>query len=64
MKTYRELDIYKISYDLALKVHRMTLRLPQYETYEEGSQLRRSSKGIASCIVVRLWKEQVQSRIH
>jgi four helix bundle protein len=27
------------------------LRLPQYELYEEGGQLRRSSKGITSCIV-------------
>ena len=29
----------------------MTLELPKYELYEEGSQIRRSSKGITSCIV-------------
>lgn len=29
----------------------MTLRLPKYEMYEEGSQIRRSSKGVASCFV-------------
>jgi four helix bundle protein len=29
----------------------MTLKLPKFELYEEGSQLRRSSKGITSCIV-------------
>jgi four helix bundle protein len=29
----------------------MSLKLPQYETYEEGSQVRKSSKGITSCIV-------------
>ena len=51
MKTYRELEIYQISHDLAVRVHKMTLRLPQFELYEEGSQLRRSAKGIASCIV-------------
>jgi len=39
-----------MSYDLAIKLHKMSLRLPQYEMYEEGSQLRKSSKGIASCI--------------
>jgi len=29
----------------------MSLNLPKYEMYEEGSQLRRCSKGITSCIV-------------
>ena len=50
MKSYKDLEIYKLSYDLATKVHKMSLRLPQYEMYEEGSQLRKSSKGIPSCI--------------
>ena len=51
MKTYKDLEIFAISYDLAIKVHHVTMKLPQYELYEEGSQLRRASKGIASCIV-------------
>ncbi len=51
MKSYRDLDIYKLSYALALQTHEVSLQLPQYELYEEGSQMRRSSKGIAACIV-------------
>jgi four helix bundle protein len=51
MKSYKDLEIYKLSYDLAVKVHKMSLKLPQYETYEEGGQVRKSSKGITSCIV-------------
>lgn len=51
MKSYKDLEIYNLSYDLAIKVHKMSLKLPNYEMYEEGSQLRRSSKGVASCIV-------------
>jgi four helix bundle protein len=51
MKNYKDLDIYRLSYDLAVKVHKFSLTLPQYEMYEEGSQVRRSSKGITSCIV-------------
>ena len=51
MKSYRDLEIYTLSYDLAVKVHKMSLNLPKYELYEEGSQIRRSSKGITSCIV-------------
>ena len=51
MKNYKDLEIYRLSYDLAVKVHRMTLKLPKYEMYEEGSQVRKSSKGIPACIV-------------
>jgi len=51
MKSYKDLEIYTVSYDLALRVHHITLKLPQYELFEEGSQARRSSKGITSCIV-------------
>ena len=50
MKSYRDLEIYRLSYDLAVEVHRFSLTLPQYEMYEEGSQVRKSSKGITSCI--------------
>jgi four helix bundle protein len=49
-KSYRDLEIYRLSYELALNVHAMSLKLPQYELYEEGSQFRRSSKSIPSCI--------------
>ncbi len=51
MKSYKDLEIYKQSYNLAIKAHNMSLKLPQYELYEEGSQLRRSSKSIPSNIV-------------
>ena len=51
MKSYKDLEIYKISYDLAVKIHKFSLKLPNYEQYEEGRQIRKSSKGITSCIV-------------
>lgn len=51
MKNYRDLEIYSLSYKLAMKIHRMSLKLPKYELYEEGSQIRRSSKSICSNIV-------------
>ena len=50
-KSYRDLEIYQLSYELAMKIHRMALKLPKYELYEEGSQIRRSSKGVSSTIV-------------
>ena len=51
MKSYKDLEIYTLSYQLATKIHKMSLTLPQYEMYEEGSQIRRSSKSITSSIV-------------
>jgi len=51
MKSYRNLDIFNLSYNLAVEVHKISLTLPKYELFESGSQLRRSSKGITANIV-------------
>ena len=51
MKSYRDLEIYQKAYQLAIEVHKMTLTLPQYEIYEQGSQVRRSTKSIKDNIV-------------
>jgi four helix bundle protein len=46
MNSYNDLEIYRLSFDLAVKVHRSSLTLPKFELYEQGSQVRRSSKSI------------------
>ncbi len=51
MKTYRELEVYKTSKEPAIKIHFMSLTLPKFELYEEGSQIRRSSKAVTSANV-------------
>ena len=51
MNGYRDLEIYQESKRLAIIVHKMTMHLPKFELYEEGSQVRRSSKSVASMIV-------------
>ena len=51
MKTYKNLEIYQEAYKLAIEIHLMSLKLPSYELYEQGSQIRRSSKSIKSNIV-------------
>ena len=51
-KSYRDLEIYRLSKKLAVDVHRMTLEeLPKFEMFEEGSQIRKSSKSVVSNIV-------------
>ena len=49
-KGYEDLEIYKLAYRLAIEVHKMSLTLPDYEKYEQGSQVRRSSKRIKDTI--------------
>ncbi len=51
MKSFRDLEVYQISFELAVRVHRMTMKLPKYEMYEQGSQIRRSSKSIKDNLV-------------
>ena len=41
----------KIAYALAIRVHKASLKLPQFELYEQGGQIRRSTKSIKDTIV-------------
>ena len=50
MANYKDLEIYQTSIKLEDRVFKLTLKLPDYEKYELGSQIRRSSSGIRSCI--------------
>jgi len=47
---YKKLRIYQMAHALGVKVHKMTLGLPKFEMFEEGSQIRRSSKSVSSNI--------------
>jgi len=51
LKSYRDLNIYNDAFDLAIKMHQLSLRMPKYEIYELGSQIRRSSQSIRSNII-------------
>ncbi len=51
MESYRDLEIYHESKKLAIEIHLVSLTLPKHELYEEGSQIRRSSKSVTSMIV-------------
>ncbi|NWF93520.1 MAG: four helix bundle protein [Syntrophaceae bacterium] len=51
-KSYRDLEIFRLSKELAVDVHKMTLEeLPKFEMFEEGSQIRKSSKSVVCNIV-------------
>ena len=61
MKSYKDLDVYRLAHELAVTTHKMTLQLlPKFEMFEEGSQIRRSSKAIPSNIVEGFGRKQYQ----
>jgi four helix bundle protein len=50
MSSFKDLEIYNLAFKLCIKVHRVSLNLPDFELYEQGSQIRRSSKGVKDAI--------------
>ena len=51
MKSHKELDIYNLAFDYAIEVHKVSLKMPKFELYEQGSQVRRSSKSVKDNII-------------
>ncbi len=50
-QSYRDLKIYQLAHKLAVEIHEMSLTLLKFEMYEEGAQIRRSSKSVKTNIV-------------
>lgn len=50
--SYRNLEVWQRSHDLVVDIHKMSLsKLPKFEMFEEGTQIRRSMKSVKSTIV-------------
>ena len=50
--SYKNLEIWQLARELVIEIHQMTMTdLPKFETFEEGSQIRRSIKSVKSTIV-------------
>lgn len=48
--TYKDLDVYKRSYKLALRIYNFSFKLPKELQYDLGDQIRRASRSIPSNI--------------
>ncbi len=49
---YKDLEIWQLARKVVIEIHEMTInKLPKFEMFEEGSQIRRSSKTVKSTIV-------------
>ena len=51
MKSYKDLEIYKESFNLAVRIYHLTMQLPHPDRFETGSQIRRSSQSIKDNLV-------------
>jgi four helix bundle protein len=50
--SYKTLEVWQIARELVIEIQGITLtKLPKFEMYEEGSQIRRSIKSVKSAIV-------------
>ncbi len=51
MSGYRDLKVYQEAHRLGVAIHKFSLKLPKFELYETGSQIRRASKSVSANIV-------------
>ncbi|MBC8206975.1 MAG: four helix bundle protein [Kiritimatiellaeota bacterium] len=51
MSGYRDLKVYQEAHRLGVVIHTFSLKLPKFELYETGSQIRRASKSISANLV-------------
>ena len=49
--SYKKLQVWVMAREVVIEVHAMAMKLPKFELYEEGSQIRRSSKTTKATIV-------------
>ena len=49
--SYKKLEVWQLARELSIEIHSMTMSLPKIEQFEEGQQIRKSSKTVRSTIV-------------
>lgn len=51
MKSYKDLEIYQMVFQLSVDIYKLTMKLPSHDKYEAGGQIRRSSQSIKDTLV-------------
>ena len=49
--SYKKLEVWQLAREVVIEIHKMSLLLPKFEMFEEGQQIRRSSKSVKATIV-------------
>ena len=48
IRTHRELDVYQMAFEAAMRIFELTKRFPKEETYSLTDQIRRSSRSVCA----------------
>lgn len=57
IKTHRDLDVYQMGFEAAMRIFELTKRFPKEETYSLTDQIRRSSRSVCSNIA-EAWRKR------
>lgn len=49
-KKINEIKVYKLAFDIAMRIFNISKRFPKEETYSLTDQIRRSSRSVCSCV--------------
>lgn len=60
VRSHKHLEVYKISYDLALEIHNISKSFPKEEIYSLVSQIRRSSRSVSANIAEAFRKRRYE----
>ena len=61
LRGYKDLDVYKLSYKMAIEIFEETKSFPKEEKYSLTDQIRRSSRGVPANIAEG-WKKRRDDR--
>jgi len=57
IKTHRDLDVYQMAFEAAMRIFELTKSFPKEETYSLTDQIRRSSRSVCSNIA-EAWRKR------
>ena len=57
IKTHRDLNVYQMAFEAAMRIFELTKRFPKEETYALTDQIRRSSRSVCSNIA-EAWRKR------
>ena len=57
IKTHRDLDVYQMAFEAAMRIFELTKRFPKEETYSLTDQIRRSSRSVCSNLA-EAWRKR------
>lgn len=60
VRTHKQLEVFKSSYDLALEIHNITKGFPKEEIFSLISQMRRSSRSVSANIAEAFRKRRYE----